>query len=75
MQSSSSQSIAVACYVPAPYISGFMARQDFERLFGLRPAETRESVADNRKMPFIYTLASLTVYCSIFWVAVFKIIF
>ena len=74
MQSSSSQSLAAACYVPAPYISGFMARQDFDRLFGLRPAEVR-AIADNRKIFFIYTLAAMTVFCSVFWVAFFKIIF
>ena len=49
-----------------------MAQQDFDRLFGTR-AHIRAT--DDRKYPFIYTLAGLTVYCSIFWIAVFKIIF
>ncbi len=52
-----------------------MARQDFDRLFGARSQIMRSAIPDNRKIPFIYTLAGLTVYCSIFWIAVFKIIF
>lgn len=50
-----------------------MAQQDFDRIFGSR-AHVR-TATDDRKYPFIYTLAGLTVYCSIFWIAVFKIIF
>jgi len=73
MPFSPSQSIPATCYIPAPYISGFMARQDFDRLFGTKGH--MRMAADNRKLPFIYTLAGLTVYCSVFWVAVFKIIF
>jgi hypothetical protein len=75
MPSSFSQSIAATCYIPAPYISGFMARQDFDRLFGARPAEAQASIAGNRKIPLIYTLAGLTICSSVFWIAVFKIVF
>ncbi len=72
MQSTARQSATAICYAQAPYISAFMAQQDFDRVFGAR-AHVR--VSDDRKYPFIYTLAGLTVYCSIFWVAVFRIIF
>jgi hypothetical protein len=73
MQSTSRQSATAICYAQAPYISAFMAQQDFDRIFGSR-AHVR-AATDDRKYPFIYTLAGLTVYCSIFWIAVFKIIF
>jgi len=72
MPNSARQSATALCYAQAPYISAFMAQQDFDRLFGTR-AHIRAT--DDRKYPFIYTLAGLTVYCSIFWIAVFKIIF
>ena len=75
MQRPTSQPTADLCYAQAPYISAFMARQDFDRLFGMRSQIMRSAIPDNRKIPFIYTLAGLTVYCSIFWIAVFKIIF
>jgi hypothetical protein len=75
MQRPASQPTVDICYAQAPYISAFMARQDFDRLFGARSQIMRAAITDNRQIPFIYTLAAMTVYCSIFWVAVFKIIF
>ncbi|MFT4074838.1 MAG: hypothetical protein QM647_04835 [Asticcacaulis sp.] len=73
MQRPSKPTAASISYAQAPYISAFMARQDFERLFGTQGH--KRVAADNRKLPFIYTLGAMTVYCTIFWVAVFKIIF
>jgi len=73
MQITSRQSASAICYTQAPYVSGFMAQQEFNRVFGV-PAHGR-AITNDRKLPLIYTLAGLTVYCSVFWVAVFRIIF
>jgi hypothetical protein len=73
MQRPSNPTAVSVSYAQAPYISAFMARQDFERLFGMQ-GHSRVAM-DSHKLPFIYTLASMSLYCSIFWIAIFKILF
>lgn len=72
MQSSSHPTAVSINYDQAPYISAFMARQDFERLFGM---QGHKRIASDRHLPFAYTLASMAIYCSVFWIAIFKIVF